>query len=287
MIFITGATGQLGKLTIQYLIEKGISPANIIGLARNDEKAKELDKFGVQIRIGDYDDVMSMVKAFQGIEKLLFISGSDVFKRDAQHINIVDAAVEAKVPHIIYTSFYRKDDSPDSPIAKIANTHINTEKNILKNGITFTFMQNALYAEAMPMFLGANVVETGIYAPAGEGRAPFATRSNLAEAAANILIQEGHENKYYKTVNVENYSFYDIAAKLTELTGKEIKYISPDPEEYRKTLKALGLPDSAIAGVAGFIEGIRTGYFEADHSDLQMLLGRKPDGLDEILRKYI
>ncbi|MGE5317811.1 MAG: SDR family oxidoreductase [Chloroflexota bacterium] len=287
MIFLTGATGHFGKATIETLLQKGVPSANIIGLARNEEKAKELEKYGIQFRIGDYDDVISLVKAFQGIEKLLFISGSDVFKRDAQHVNVIDAAMEAKVPHIIYTSFFRKDDSPDSPIATIANTHINTERNIIKSGITYTFLQNALYAEAMPMFLGPDVTHTGIYTPAGDGKAPFTTRKDLAEAAANVLIQGGHENKYYKTVNIENYSFHEIARLLTELTGKEIHYMSPDPSEYKETLKKAGMPDASIAGVTGFIEGIRVGYFEADYSDLEILLGRKPAGMKEILKAYI
>ena len=247
-----------------------------------------LKKYNVKIRIANYDDPIDLSSCFQGIEKLLFVSGSEVQKRHQQHINVVDAANNAMVPHIIYTSFHRRTDDEDSPIAMISKTHIETEKYIIKNGITYTFLQNALYADVMPMFLGPDVVNTGINVPAGEGRAPFATRRNLAEAAANVLAaMDGHENKIYKTVNTENYSFEDIARVLSELTGKQIRYTSPPMDEYKQSLIKAGIPAEAVAGSAGFIEGIRQGYFEADHSDLEMLLGRKPDGLKEILRSFV
>jgi NAD(P)H dehydrogenase (quinone) len=283
MILITGSTGHFGTAAIGSLLSKGIPAREVAALARNKEKAQPLQELGVDVRWGNYDDYPSLLKAFQGIDTLLFISGSDVGKRDLQHDNIIKAAVATSVKHIVYTSFDRKNDDENSPISFITNTHINTERKIRQTGIDYTFLRNALYAEGLPMMLGEDVIERGIYFPAGEGKVPFASRTDMAEGAAAILAGSGHENKSYNFVNTKNYSFYEIASILSDITGKEIKYFCPSADEFRSTLLKAGVPDKTIDGIIGWAEGIKQGYFESEYSDFEKILGRKPKDLKTIL----
>lgn len=283
MVLITGSTGHLGKAVIGNLLKSGMPSKNIAGFARNREKAGSLKELGIGIRMGNYDDQASLEKAFKDLEGLLFISGSEVEKRDKQHDNIINAAVKMKVPHIIYTSFERKNDETNSPVGFITRTHIQTERKIRETGIPYTFLRNALYAEGLPMLLGEKVRENGIYLPAGNGRVPFASIADLAEATANVVSGTGHKNKSYHTVNIHQYSFYEIASILSEITGKNIKYFCPSHEEFTETMKKSGVPENVISAVLAWGEGIKQGYFESEHSDLEMLLGRKPTDLKTIL----
>lgn len=285
MILVTGSTGRLGTATIGNMLKNGMPADNIAAFARNRDKASGLNELGVEVRMGNYDDYDSLTRAFRGIEKLLFISGSEVDRRDRQHDNIIRAAAESKVPHIIYTSFERKNDDPDTPIAVITRTHIETERKIKETGIQYTFLRNALYAEGLPIFLGDDVLEKGIYFPAGDGRVPYASISNLAEATAGILAGTGHENKSYYMVNTHNYSFYEVASILSEITGKNIKYFCPSHEEFTATLKKAGVPEDTIKGIISWGNGISQGYFESEYSDLEMLLGRTPADLKTILER--
>lgn len=285
MILVTGSTGHLGAATIGNMLKNGVPSPNITALARNSEKAAGLNELGVEVRIGNYDDYQSLVRAFKGVEKLLFVSGNEVDKRDVQHDNIIKASVEAGVGHIIYTSFERKNDELDNPVAFITRTHIETERKIRETGVRYTFLRNALYAEGLPMFLGKDVLETGIYFPAGDGRVPFASIVDLAEATAYIVAGTGHENKSYYMVNTHNYSFYEIASILSEITGKNIKYFCPAKGDFTSTLKKAGVPDETIKGIIGWADGISQGYFESEYSDLEMLLGRHPVDLKTILAK--
>src|SRR3989304_2606178 len=109
MILVTGATGGLGKAAIEFLLKK-VSADDISALVRNKSKAGDIESKGVQIRYGDYNDYPSLVKAFTGINKLFFISGSDIAGRKAQHLNIIRAAKETGVKHVMYTSFQRKTE---------------------------------------------------------------------------------------------------------------------------------------------------------------------------------
>src|SRR5665648_41629 len=146
MILITGSTGNLGKATISYLLKK-INAKEIAALARNEEKSAELKSKGVDVRIGDYTNKDSLVKAFQGVGKLLLISSSDLADRATQHINAINAAKLAGVKHIIYTSFQRTNESADSALGFIANDHLKTEKHLKETGIIYTVFKNGFYAD--------------------------------------------------------------------------------------------------------------------------------------------
>ncbi|MBI2417580.1 MAG: NmrA family NAD(P)-binding protein [Ignavibacteriales bacterium] len=285
MILVTGATGLYGKAAIQHLLKKGVKPEDITALVRDEAKSTDLRELGIGIRVGNYDDIQSLKKAFTGVDKLLFVSGSEVERRTEQHKNVVDAAVHAAVPYLVYTSFYRKSDEEVSPIGVIGQSHIDTENFIRNSGIAYTILQNALYAEILPMFTGEHFLESGIFLPAGSCGVPVAERNEMAEAAAAVITSSGHENKLYRTVNTVNFTFFDIADSLSKLLNTTITYKNPTTESFIAVLQSNGLPQAAIDGILLWVNAIRDGYFESDSSDLELLLGRKPAGLDSMLTK--
>ena len=104
-VAITGATGQLGRLTIAKL--KTLLPAGqIVALARSPEKAD----LGVETRAFDYDRPETLAPALAGVERLLLISSSEVGKRAPQHRAVIEAAKAAGVGEIVYTSLLHAED---------------------------------------------------------------------------------------------------------------------------------------------------------------------------------
>ena len=283
MILVTGATGHLGKAVINFLLQKGIKADNIIALVRDEAKAVDLKEKGIILRKGDYHDYASLVPAFKEVEKLLLVSSGDFNDRSQQHINVVNAAKEAGVKHILYTSVHGREDKP-SVIPFVVQSHLDTEEAIKKSGIHYTILRNTLYADMLPMFLGEKVTETGVFIPAGNGKTPFATRLDMAEAAAVVLTTSGHEDKVYSIASSTVYSFSDIAATLSELAGKTIPYIDADPVQYKEALTQAGVPQEYIGIMGGFAEAIKQDEFNAASNDLEKLLGRKPASLKEFLQ---
>lgn len=283
-ILVTGATGQLGSYLINKLLEK-VSHEEITALVRDENKAEALKNKGVQIIVGNYEDRASLVKAFKGIDKLYFISSSEMKSRVEQHENVVKAAVEAKVGHIFYTSVQRKSEDGSSPSAIITDDHVKTEEIIKQSELTYTILKHGLYSDILPLFMGDNVLETGtVFLPAANGKAAFASRKDMAEAGAILLTTNGHENRTYEISGVDSLSFHDIAGILSELSGKSIQYVSPSPEQYADQLRSYGVPNQMIQGASNLCVGIAQAEFDFPSNDLQNILGRKTETVREFLK---
>ena len=281
MILVTGATGHLGNQIVENLLTQ-ISPNEIAVLVRSEEKAKELKEKGVQIRVGDYTNPNSLVAAFKKVKKLILISSNDFNDRFGQHKNAIDAAKQAGVEHILYTSM-SMNDIETSPLKGFLKDHYETEDYIKQNGFTYTILQHSLYADVIPMFIGEQVLETGVFFPAGEGRVAYASRTDLAEAIAKVALSDAFDNQSLPMTNTENYSYADVAEILTELSGKEVAYVNPTPEVFTETLKGFGLPDPIIQMSLGFAAGIKNNDFDKTFPNLETILGRKPQTLKEYL----
>ncbi|WP_428742393.1 SDR family oxidoreductase [Tenacibaculum sp.] len=284
MILVTGATGGYGNSTIHALLNKGIPASNIAALVRNKEKASDLKSKGIELRIGDYSDYNSLVKAFQGIDKLLFVSGNDIKARENQHKKVIKAAIEANINHVVYTSFIRNTSVEDSAIGFLQDSHAKTEKWLKESSLNYTILQNASYFENIPMFIGENVLDTGVISlPAKEGKSNSVLRDELAEVTAHILVSEGHNNKIYSLTNPEAFSYKDVAEILTKISRKEIIYQSPKAGDYQETLKQYGVPEEYIELLTAFSLAQAKGELELSDNSLEILLNRKPTTIKEYL----
>ena len=290
MILVTGTSGQFGKNTVDHLLKKAINPADIAILVRDIDKAKSFEGTGVEIRIGDYTDQDSLLNAFKGINKLLLVSSNDrqaVGNRTAQHINVIQAAKDAGVEHIFYTSFVRKPGFENSAIAAFQNSHVESEECLKNSGVKYTVLQNGIYLEMIPVFAGEKVVDSGVILfPAGEGRASFVLREELAEAAANILVSEGHENKVYNLTNITSVSFVDVADAISATIGKRVIFQSPVIAEFESTLKQFGMPDMYIGMFTMWATAVAQNTMDVEDNTLQAFLGRKPTTLQQFINNF-
>ncbi len=278
MILITGATGKLGGIVIDTLLKNHIPASQIAALVRDEQKGADLRDKGINIRLGDYDNKPSLDEAMKGIEKVLLVSGLDIGKVVAQHKNVVDAAKQAGVQCLAYTSNCLRDRN--TLANRIMVTHFETEDYILASGLNYMIFRNVLYMESMALFLlGKDFMEKGIRLPAGDGRVSYALRSDEAEAIGNVLAGDDCSNRIYQFTNNQTYSFYDVADALSELSGKAVTYTPVDMEAYKNSMKAHGMNEHMVEMAAPFITDIKNGQGSTVSTDLEEALGRKPTDL--------
>ncbi|RQO30800.1 NAD(P)-dependent oxidoreductase [Taibaiella sp. KBW10] len=286
-ILITGATGGLGGAVVNFL-KSQVPVSDIAILARNaeSEQVKAYQNEGIGVKIGTYDDKNSLIKAFTGIDILYFVSGNDIDARMAQHEQVVSAAKEAGVKHILYTSTVRKNESAAAPLYPVVSTHVQTEEWIKASGMTYTILRHNLYAEVILMFLGDQLLQTkSIFLPTGDGKTSFVVREDFAQAEANIIAQAAqHENKIYELNGTEQLSFAEIGTIIAGASGTELQYTSPDVTTFTDALSAAGLPSVVIDTLSQFSQAIAAGEFDTVTDDLARLLGKAPQSVSEFLK---
>ncbi|OTG83362.1 NAD(P)-dependent oxidoreductase [Acinetobacter sp. ANC 5054] len=267
-IAITGATGQLGQLVIHYLLKEQAA-ANIVALVRSPEKAENLKAQGVEIRHFDYDAPETLVPALQGIDKLLLISANEIGRRTPQHKAVIEAAVNAKVPYIAYTSLLRADTSP----LGLSQEHRETESLIKNSGLSYTFLRNNWYIENYLASV-AHVAETGtLLGAAKDGQINAATRANYAEAAAKVLSGSGHDNKTYELASSESFSLADLAQTIAQVSGKAVQYQNLSATDYTQGLLHAGLPEALVYVIVDADVHTTNGAMYSDDKTLEQLIG--------------
>ena len=281
---VTGANGHFGKAVLEALPNSGLEKNKIYAMVRDKAKAAQLQPLGIPVVFGDYGDYDSLLKAFSGMDKLLFVSGSDLRNRTLQHRLVVKAAKNAGVRHILYTSQQHKRDDRDSPIHFIIKSHLATEAAIMNSGMDYTILRNALYMDMLPEFLGDKAAEEGIFLPAGQGRIAFTLRSEMAAAAAVILGSQGHTNKVYEMAG-SAISFTEIAQKIAAIKGHNITYLSPDPKAFVNAALRKGAPRVLTRMLAGLAQAARIGELDGQSPHMEKILGRKPSLVDDFLQR--
>jgi NAD(P)H dehydrogenase (quinone) len=279
-ILITGATGSLGHATIDYLVKESTS-SHISILARDIKKTDDLPSKGIDVRIGDYNDLPSMLHAFKGVDVLLLISTNAVTDRLDQHRNAIDAASDCGVKHIVYTSMLKASEKSSF---EGAVDHYHTEEYLKGKGIAYTIFRNSIYAEVIPMLMGDALQTGNWYYPAGDARVNFVARQDIAKAIARVLMNpDPHRNKTYEITSGASYTFTEIADLITGITLKPVVYSAISPDAMREGMKQAGMEASLISLIASGAEGIRKGEFDITDDSLGMLLDRKPADLKDVL----
>lgn len=278
-IGITGATGQLGRLVVDYA-KKSTSPSNIVALVRDPEKAKDL---GVEVRAFDYNKPEALEAQLKGIDRLLLISGSEIGKRVQQHENVIKAAKAAGIKLLAYTSLLHTDSSP----IFLASEHLPTEKILRASGITYAILRNGWYTENYTQSISQNITAGAVFGCAGQGKISAAARKDYAAAAAVVLTGEGHEFKIYELAGDESFTLSDLAAEISKQTGKKIVYNNLSEAELVEVLKNAGLPEQMAGAFASIDTHIANGALYDNSHQLSQLIGRKTTPLSAVVKEAI
>jgi NAD(P)H dehydrogenase (quinone) len=269
-IVITGATGQLGRLVVEALLDSGLPGGQIVAAGRTVERIADLGERGVQVRSIDYSQPESLRQAFAGADKLLLVSGSEVGQRVEQHRNAIEAAKEAGVGLIAYTSIA----NADTTAMKLADEHIATEEILRGSDIPFVLLRNGWYLENYTSQLPVQVQHGAVLGSAGDGLVSAAARGDYAAAAAAVLLRDGQAGKVYELGGDIAFTLGDLAGEVAEASGRPVTYKNLPAEEYTQVLVGAGLPEPYAAILADSDLGIARGDLLVSSGDLSALLGR-------------
>ena len=266
---VTAATGQLGRLVVTELLDRGVAPADLVAVVRDAAKAQPLADAGLQVRVADYDDPAALRTALAGVDRLMLISGSEVGRRVTQHGNVIEAAKAAGTGRVVYTSLLRADTNT----MPLAEEHRATEQLLADSGLPTVLLRNGWYVENYTDQLPTYRQVGAIIGAAPDVRVAPAPRADFAAAAAAALLDDATDSAVYELVGPAT-TFPELAAALGEAAGQELPYRAVSLEDYRAGLLAAGLDEGTAGFVTALEAGTANGELDGDTADIERLLGR-------------
>jgi NAD(P)H dehydrogenase (quinone) len=280
-LLITGASGQLAGLVLERLIEQQLN-SPLIATSRTLEPLQPYALKGVEVRHADFDDPATLPVAFAGAERLLLISTDAIAvpgQRQQQHRNAIDAAVQAGVRHIVYTSFFKSTES-DLPIAP---DHVATEAMLDASGIGYTVLRNAMY---MDMALGTvkAAIANGQMASAQQGQGMnYVTREDCAAVAAAALTDGFEGKRILEVTGPAAVTSEALAALAGEIAGKPVAHVPVTVEQLKEGMLAAGLPAPMVGMMAAVDEAIAAGTLKEVTTSVEDMTGQPATTIEDFL----
>jgi NAD(P)H dehydrogenase (quinone) len=245
MIALTGVTGTLGGRVAEALAAAGVQPVRLV--VRDAARAPRLPGAEVVENPGGYADGAGLRAALTSVDTLYLVSAAEARDRLRQHLTAVAAAEAAGVRRIVYTSFIGA--APDA-VFTLARQHAATEAALAASGVRFTVLRHSMYADFVPFFATVENGDAVIAAPAGQGRASFVSRDDLADVAVAVLRSDAPElaGATLDVTGPEALSLTEAAAVLSEVIGRPVGYRDQTVEEAWATRRPSGHPDWEIEG---------------------------------------
>jgi len=275
MLLVTGANGTTGSEITRQLASAG---RPVRALLRRRENAAKLPPTGVEIAMGSFEDVPSLDAALKGVEALFLVSFEHPEQLALQR-NVVEAARRAGVRIVARLSASSAD--PDSPDPLIAN-HGKGDRQLAQSGLGHVLIR--------PQWFSQNFLTCSphgmIRLPAGEARLPFVDVRDIAAVTIKALTEPGHEGKAYVLTGPEALSHREVAAILSQATGRRFAYEDISPETYRRELIAEGASAYYADLVLGLFARMRRRGTAEVSDDIAKVLGRPAIAFNRFARDY-
>lgn len=274
MIIVTGATGQLGSQIVERLLKR-VAAGQIGVSVRDPDKARWLAESGVRVRRGDFTEPATLAGAFEGASQVLVVSVNTLGEQGiAQSMAAIDAAYRAGADRVLYTS--HQAAHPDSAFAA-ARDHAAVEAYLEQYGRPYTALRNGYYATTSLRFHIGDAVQTGELVAPADGPVAWTSPADLAEAAAALLAGEDRfDGPTPPLVAADAVDLEGVAAILSELSGRTIRRLIVDDEQYVAGLVDRGTPEPFARMFLGSFHASRRGEFKVTDPTLQRLIGHPP-----------
>jgi NAD(P)H dehydrogenase (quinone) len=279
-LIVTGATGHLGRLVAEQLLER-VAAEQLILVTRTPEALRECRARGAEVRYGDFDKPASLRDAFAGGSRMLLISTDAIGRRVLQHRAAINAAAEEGIDQVVFTSIV--NPVATNPSGRPAWEPGLTEAMLHRSGLAWTMLRFGTFAELV-LPPAATAVQNGrLITNNGDGRIVPISRRDCAEAAAIVLTTDGHIGETYEITGAEALSASDLVELYTDLSGKLVKVVQLSDAMLTEVLAGIGTPLPTVISLVAFGRAVRLGYLDVIDPTFERLTGHTPLSLRDVL----
>ena len=277
---VTGATGNVGSELVRQLLAAG---HNVRAFVKNEDAAKRLPTGQITPVVGDYAQVATLAAAMQGADAVYALTPV-AEQAKTWMFNIIDAAKQTKVGHVVKHSAYgmRPGDAQS-----IALEHSLGDEYLIQSGLSYTILQPNSYMQNM-LWQAEAIKQSGtVYMPLGDAKQSVVDLADIAAVAVKTLTEPGHNKQTYVLTGPQSLSVDEQLAIISGLIHKPLTYVAVPPEAAEQAMKESGMPAWNAHAMAVFMKAIGTGAFAATTGDVKKILGREPVSYSAFVQRYL
>jgi uncharacterized protein YbjT (DUF2867 family) len=279
-ILVTGATGNVGSAVLGNL---GTTEVNLRTLAHDEAKAQSLKDRGVEAVVGDFLEPETMIPALQGVSTVLLITPIHP-EQVTQASNVIKAAKESgNDPRIVRLSVHQA--SHEAP-SRNSRQHAQIEDEVRSSGLPYTLLRPTTFMQNTLATARTVASEGKIYQPFKDGKLGMIDARDIGEVAAKVLTEEGHEGKVYTLTGPAAISFYEVAEALSEVLGKEVRYVNIPLEDAKRAMLNMGLSEWRADVLIEYAKAHSEGYSNFTTEDVEQLTGHPATSYKEFATDF-
>ncbi|RLP77548.1 SDR family oxidoreductase [Mycetocola tolaasinivorans] len=270
---VTGSSGALGGAVAAALAEAGYEQRLVV---RSQGRAPRLP--GTTVVTAAYGHTAQARDALRGTDVLFMVSAAESEDRVAEHVGFIDAAAEAGVSHIVYTSFL---GAAEDATFTLARDHWATEQHLRASGVNYTILRDSFYLDALVGFADESGVIQG---PAGSGRVSAVARADVARVATRILTDPGaHRGRTYDLTGPTALTLDDVAEAVTRHTGRPTRFEDQSIAEAEESRSHYGVPRWQLDAWVSTYTAIAAGEMATVSDAVLQITGEPATDIDSFL----
>jgi len=278
MILVTGAGGNVGSDLVNKLLASG---AKVRGMYYTIAKRDQAPK-GVQAVVGDYGERKEVARAMDGVEKVFLIC-PPLPQLPALEGHVIEEAARAGVKHVVKQSAIGAEAGGAHMFGR---WHAQAEEQLAASGVPYTMLRPNTFMQNFLGFARSIKNEGAIFGCSGDAAVSYIDARDIANVAAKILTAGGHENKAYELTGAQAVNYAWVAALISKLIGKRVKYVDLPAAELKKFLLQVGMQDWLADGVLDLQAFNKAGKAAAVSNAVEQVTGKKPITFEQFANDF-
>jgi len=266
MITVFGATGTTGAPLVDTLLTKG---ATVRAVTSNPASLDALKAKGCEAVVASFTDPAALARACNGAEKIYLVTPAHLDMRQWK-ANVIEAAKAAGVRHVVLATGLGA--SPKAGLT-FGKWHSETQELLKQSGLDWTFVQPTYFVQNL-FWQTSNIGKNGVYHDDLGGPVAWIHARDIADVAAETLTAPGFEGKGLGLTGPEALTGDDIAALLSEVTGRNVTCAPLSAEDAKAAMVAGGMQDEVAGAMVELASIAPKGYLAGIETTVSDVLGR-------------
>src|SRR5437588_2321478 len=234
MILVTGASGNMGKAVLQEVAKSGAKHRAMYRSAAEAQKAPP----GTETVIADFARKEALGAALRDVRSVYLVCSPipDLVQLES---NVIDACGEAGVKHVVQNSAMGAGDYDKS----FPSWHRKVEDKLRGTRLSYTILRPNSFHQNVLAFFAPSIRAQGVfYSSMQNARNSFIDVRDIAAIAAKALAGGEHSGKIYELNGPEAINYAELAAKISKVAGREVRYVDIPMEAQRKAMQEQNMP---------------------------------------------